>query len=139
MTYKEKYLEAKEALFAMIDQFMYTTSHNGEEVFYDQCEHAGEMAFGVLGFKDDIISKREFYRLYDKNSNAVREVRGAAPMPFSREEWYLEDLAERQKRRDKYAIQKGKWIPLFECSVCGEIIVDPSANERCPLCKSQNK
>ena len=60
---EEKLLEAKIALCKMIAQFMYErTDDDGVEYFNNYCESAGEAAFSVLGFEDDIIPKTEFYK-----------------------------------------------------------------------------
>ena len=59
-------LEAKRALFSMVNQFMYTSvDDSGQEYFTTDCESAGEHAFKALGFETDVISKEEFYKAYD--------------------------------------------------------------------------
>lgn len=67
----EEVLRLKLALFSMINQFMYETTIDGIAYFDNYCESAGEKAFSCLEFKDDRISKTEFYRLYDDTRNTL--------------------------------------------------------------------
>lgn len=95
----EKMLEAKIALCKMISQFMYErTDENGVEYFDNYCESAGEAAFSVLGFEEDMIPKTEFYKLYDKLSNELFMLRTGEPYPISHLECYLEDWEKRKAK-----------------------------------------
>lgn len=90
---------AKLALFKMIDQFMYCgINEDGTEYFDDYCESAGEMAFSVLGFEEDRISKEEFYAAYDKLSNQIREMNGVESDSVSYLEHYRSEWKKKQSR-----------------------------------------
>ena len=94
---KEELLQAKLALFSMIDQFMYeVTDENGVEYFDDYCESAGEHAFSALGFEEDRISKEDFYRKYDELDAELRKMNGNDYFP-NRLQWYQEDKAKQTK------------------------------------------
>ena len=92
-------LRSKLVVFKMIAQFMYsTTDEDGVEYFDDYCESAGEAAFGFLGFKDDRISKEEFYAEYDKLLREMSALDGV-DRNWNLEDWYKKDKAERDEHR----------------------------------------
>lgn len=97
---KQELLEAKLALFCMIDQFMYeVTDETGAEYFDDYCESAGEHAFAVLGFEGDRISKEEFYRRYDDLENELRQMYGNK-YTSDKLGWYIENKIEQCNNSD---------------------------------------
>lgn len=105
MDIEKELLFAKLALFKMIAQFMYETKDNdGDECFWNYSESAGEAAFSVLGFPDDIIKKSDFYRRYDELEENLAKINGITKS-FSYAEWYQKDF-EKRKRNNETAIQK---------------------------------
>lgn len=81
----------KRALFKMIDQFMYETKQDGIEYFDNYCESAGEAAFSELGFKEDRITKEEFYKQFDEINNELWKQNGnIGDYPISYLQYYLE-------------------------------------------------
>lgn len=92
-------LEAKIALCKMIDQFMYErTDDDGVEYFNNYCESAGEWAFSVLGFEEDIIPKTEFYKLYDQLMSELFMLRTGKPYPISHLEYYMKEWEQNKKK-----------------------------------------
>ena len=116
-------LRAKLALFKMIDQFMYSgVKEDGTEYFDDYCESAGEMAFTVLGFEDDRVSKEEFYAAYDKLLAEIAELNGTE-VSFSHLEYYKSEWEKKQARSKSDVLfeatqtnwglipsERGKWL-----------------------------
>lgn len=101
-------LRSKLVVFKMIAQFMYsTTDEDGVEYFDDYCESAGEAAFGFLGFKDDRISKEEFYAEYDKLLREMSALDGV-DRNWNLEDWYKKDKAERDEHRNNELLLKAE-------------------------------
>ena len=95
-------VEAKEALFSMILQFMYqTTGDDGQEYFDDYCESAGEKAFTVLGFSEDRIKQEDFYRAYDQLEDERRRIQHLYPRSWSYLESYLEARSKKLEKGSK--------------------------------------
>lgn len=117
MNYYKELLYAKLALFKMIDQFMYeTTDDDFNEYFDDYCESAGEAAFSVLGFEDDRIRKEEFYQRYDELFNEIYELNHGEPSTISRFEYYLKEKEKIQERLRINALCNG--CVCQECCMC---------------------
>lgn len=86
----EELLRHKLALFAMIQQFVYSiTDKNGVEYFDDYCESAVEKAFSALGFEHDRISKEDFFKRYDECRTKLCEMNGVKNV-YSLLEYYKE-------------------------------------------------
>jgi hypothetical protein len=98
-----KYLYAKDALFRCISQFGYETLNDkGELCLYDLCESALERAFSSLGIEEDIITKEDFYKLWDEN-NAKLKALNQPTIQLSYYQTYMENKDEELKQ---YNIRK---------------------------------
>lgn len=99
-----KYLHTRDAVFRLIDQFAHEVENEQEELcFHNLCESALEKAFTVLDIKEDIITKAEFYKLWDANNARLKELGESIP-EYHHYEWYMEEKDEQlQKFRNRFA------------------------------------